>query len=267
MSYLTSRAHALDYHTCRYGASKLVFRGPKKPTDAPYIAVVGGTEVYGRFVARPFADLLELECDVPVLNLGCQNAGIDAFLYDADVTALAKGAQLTLLHVMSAQNMSNRFYRVHPRRNDRFLGPSEALKDLYHEVDFTDFSFTKHLLTALNAACARRFAHIQEELQRAWMERMRLLLQSVDGPVLLLWLYEAEREGLGPEPLFVTADMVLDMAQRTLGVVDLPVVRAGNNLFDMIYGPLEAPVASEMLSVATHQEIAAQLVSAVARHI
>jgi len=265
--YLTNRANALDYQTCRYGRSKLVFRGPKKPTDAPYIAVLGGTEVYGRFVARPFADLLELDVGLPVLNLGCQNAGVDAFLYDADIMGLAAGAQLTLLQVMSAQNMSNRFYRVHPRRNDRFLGPSDALRSLYPDVDFTRFNFTKHMLTALHTACAIRFARVQEELTQAWTERMRRALQTIDGPVLLLWLYEAEREGLGPEPLFVTADMVSELRQSTLGVIDLPIVRAGNNLFDMIYGPLEAPVASEMLSVATHQMIAAQIAPWVARYI
>ncbi len=267
MSYLVSRAKTLDYQTCRYGASKLVFRGPKKPTKTPYIAVLGGTEVYGRFVARPFSDLLELECDLPVINLGCQNAGVDAFLNDADVMAMAKGARLTLLHVMSAQNMSNRFYRVHPRRNDRFLGPSDALRELYHDVDFTDFSFTRHMLTTLNAVCSKRFTRIRAELERAWCKRMRLLLQNIDGPVFLVWLYETQPKGLGPEPLFVGADMVLAMAKRTLGVIEVPIARAGNNLFDMIYGPLEAPVASEMLSVATHQEIAAKIAPTVARHI
>lgn len=267
MSYLASRATALDYQTCRYGASRLVFRGPKKSTTKPYIAVLGGTEVYGRFVARPFADLLELECDRPVINLGCQNAGVDAFLCDPDVMSLAKGAQLTLLHVMSAQNMSNRFYRVHPRRNDRFLGPSDALKELYHEVDFTDFSFTRHLLTTLKAVCPARFVRVREELERAWSERMRLLLRTIEGPVLLIWLHEAEPKGLGPEPLFVDPDMVNDVAKCTLGVIDVPITRASNDLFDMIYGPLEAPVASEMLSVATHHEIAAQLVPTVSKHI
>ncbi len=267
MSYLASWAQALDYQTCRYGKSKLVFRGPKKITNHPYIAVLGGTEVYGRFVARPFPDLLEIDCNIQVLNLGCQNAGVDAFLRDADVLDVAKGAQLTLLQVMSAQHLSNRFYRVHPRRNDRFLGPTDALINLYGEVDFTAFNFTKHMLTALNDLCANRFAELRQELERAWIERMRVLLRTLKGPVLLVWLRRTEQGELGQEPLFVTADMVAHLSQHLSGVTEVPVVRAGNDLFDMIYGSLEAPVASEMLSVAAHRDIAAQLAPIVVQHL
>jgi len=176
MSFAASRAETLDYAPCSYGVSKLVFRGPKKSIDTPYIVALGGTETYGRFVARPFPDLVEDALGTAVLNLGCQNAGIDAFLYDTDILSLAEGAHLTVLQLMGAPNMSNRFYRVHPRRNDRFLGPSEALKGLYRDVDFTDFNFTNHMLSTLNMVSVSRFSLIREELQQAWSARMKLLL-------------------------------------------------------------------------------------------
>lgn len=263
MSYAAGRVDALDYQPCRYGASKLVFRGPKKPTDGTYVAVLGSTEVYGRFIARPFAELVEQACDLPVLNLGCQSAGIDAFLYDTDVMSLAKGAALTVVHVMGAPNMSNRFYRVHPRRNDRFLGPSDALRALYHEVDFTDFSFNKHMLSTLNMVCSSRFTVLREELRQAWSARMRLLLKTIDGPVLLLWLREQMPKGLGAEPLFVGADMVSDLADRTLGVMEVPVARAGSDLTGMIFDPMEVSVASEVLGVEMHHRIAEALAPAI----
>ncbi|WP_050928567.1 DUF6473 family protein [Aestuariivita boseongensis] len=267
MSFAASRADALDYAPCQYGTSKLMFRGPKKSTDGPYIAVLGGSEVYGRFIERPFTDLVEEACGLPVLNLGHQNAGIDAFLYDPDVMSLAKGARLTVLHVMAAQNMSNRFYRVHPRRNDRFLGPSSVLKSLYHEVDFTDFSFNKHMLSTLRMVGANRFNLLRDELQQAWAARMRLMLQTIDGPVLLLWLREEMPKGLGAEPLFVGADMVADLSSATLGVVEVVANRAGRNLAGMVHDPMDAAVASEMLGVETHQQIAKALSAAIAEHI
>lgn len=263
MKYEIGRADTLDYVPCQYGASKLVFRGPKKSTLADYITVLGGTEVYGRFIGRPFADLVEDRIGLPCLNLGCQNAGIDAFLYDADIMTLAKGARLTIVHVMGAQNMSNRFYRVHPRRNDRFLGPSPMLKSIYQEVDFTDFSFTRHMLSTLQMVSAERFGILRDELSNAWIARMRLLLQTIDGPVLLLWLREEMPNGLGAEPLFVGADMVRDVAEGTLGVVELPVRRAGNDLDGMVFAPMEGSIAAQMLSTETHGEIAAALGAAV----
>ncbi len=57
---------------------------------------------------------------------------------------------MTVIQVMGAHNMSNRFYAVHPRRNDRFLRASlGCCKTIYPEVDFTEFNFTRHMLTAL----------------------------------------------------------------------------------------------------------------------
>ncbi len=267
MSYAASRADALDYAPCQYGASKLVFRGPKKSTDGAYIAVLGGTETYGRFVARPFSDLVEDALGMPVLNLGCQNAGIDAFLYDTDLVSLAKGARVTILQVMGAPNMSNRFYRVHPRRNDRFLGPSDALKGLYRDVDFTDFSFTKHMLSTLNMVSSSRFSILRDELQEAWTARMKLLVQTIGGPIVLLWIREETPKGLGAEPLFVGADMIAELEPRVSDVVEVPVRRAGGDLGGMVYGPLEVPVASEMFSVPTHQEIAKALLSVAEAHL
>lgn len=259
MTYVVSRADTLDYAPCHYGASKLVFRGPRKSTDSDYVAVLGGTEVYGRFIERPFAELIEDSIDMTCLNLGCQNAGVDAFLFDPDLMTLAKGARLTVVQVMGAQNMSNRFYRVHPRRNDRFLGPSPMLKSIFREVDFTDFSFTRHMLSTLQMLSPDRFGVLRDELREAWCARMRLLLQTIDGPVVLLWLREELSNGLGAEPLFVGADMVADLAERTLGVVEIPVRRAGDDLEGMVFAQMEGSVAAQMLGFATHQTIANEL--------
>ena len=46
MTYDALGAGALDYLPCRYGTSKLLFRGPRRPLKEPYIAFLSGTETY-----------------------------------------------------------------------------------------------------------------------------------------------------------------------------------------------------------------------------
>lgn len=100
---------ALDYRPCRYGSSRLLFRGPKKILKKPYIAFVGGSETYGKFVASPFPDLVGSETGVAQVNLGCHNAGLDAFLNDDTALSICKRAELTVLQVFGASDISNRY--------------------------------------------------------------------------------------------------------------------------------------------------------------
>ena len=59
MSFAFPGETSLDYLPCRYGRSKLLFRGPRRDLTAPYAAVLGGGETYGKYVARPFPALVE----------------------------------------------------------------------------------------------------------------------------------------------------------------------------------------------------------------
>ena len=59
MTYDARGQGALDYLPCRYGVSRLLFRGPKSKLDHPYLAFIGGTETYGRFIADPFVHLVQ----------------------------------------------------------------------------------------------------------------------------------------------------------------------------------------------------------------
>ena len=76
-------------------------------------------------------------------------------------------AQVTVIQILGAHNMSNRFYTVHPRRNDRFLRASPMLRGIYHDVDFTEFNFTRHMLSRLREISEERFALVVEELKTA----------------------------------------------------------------------------------------------------
>lgn len=257
-------ADAPEQLSCRYGTSKLRFRGPKRSLDAPYVACMGGTETYGRFVSKPFPALLEQRMGGPCVNFGSINSGLDSILNDAELMRLAQGAEACILQVPGAQNLSNRLYRVHPRRNDRFLEASKLLASLYNEVDFTEFHFNKHLLGQLLLISEERFQVVQEELKQAWMARMHTLVERLEGQVILLWLRydpsldESSGDLLGPEPLLVTSKMVNGLRRKVAAVIELPVKMAGESdeLGDMIFGTLQEPVAEHMIGPATHQIIA-----------
>lgn len=216
MSYVHRGHMPLDYQPVHYEGSVLRFRGPKQDLDRPFILCLGGTETFGRFIHAPYAARLEAALPLPVVNMGVMNAGVDVILNDPVIQAAAHKAEAVVMQITGAQNMNNRFYTVHPRRNDRFLKASNMLRTIYRDVDFTEFHFTRHLLTHLRALSADRFGIVVAELQAAWAARMQGFLRDVAAPVHLLWI---SRRGPGPtaigetdalleDPLFITAEMM-----------------------------------------------------------
>ncbi|SHH92706.1 DUF6473 family protein [Marivita hallyeonensis] len=177
----------VDYAPCRYNGSRLWFRGPRQSLRTPYVACLGGSEVYGRYLAAPFTAELGDRINRTVVNLGVEHAGLDAFVNDPGCMTTAASAAVTLVQLTGAHNTSNRYYAVHPRRNDRFLRASGALKALYPEMDFTEVHFTRHLLERLNGICPDRFADIAQEIRQAWQARMRYLISQMNGKVVLFW--------------------------------------------------------------------------------
>lgn len=258
---------ALDYFPCRYGKSKLLFRGPRRELDRPYVAVLGGTETYGKFVPRPFPALVEEATGIRLVNLGCVNAGPDVFVGDPAVLEIAARARLTVVQVVGAQNLTNRFYAVHPRRNDRFLRASPLLCGMFRDVEFTEFHFTRHMLHTLQSVSAERFEVVAEELRAAWVARMTVLLERLPGQTLLLWMagHSPSCGGAPPDlsrdPILVDAEMleaVRPHARDYLEVVASPEALA-EGLRGMAFGPMERPAAAGVPGPAVHAEVAQAL--------
>jgi hypothetical protein len=268
MTYDAMGPGALDYLPCRYGTSKLLFRGPRRNLDRPYVAFIGGTETYGKFIENPFPTLVEDDVGLVCANFGCPNAGIDVFAQDPFVPGAAASARITVVQVMGAQNMTNRFYAVHPRRNDRFVAPSDLLKTIFREIDFSEFHFNKHLLTALHRTSPERFETVRRELQSAWVARMRLMMGRMRGKTILLWFATArppEGDGLvavpGNDPVFITRSMIEQVAPYVTEVVEVAVSQRARDAGTdgMIFRPLEAHIAAELPNIRAHEEAAAAL--------
>jgi hypothetical protein len=275
MTFDTTGRAGLDYLPCRYGRSRLHFRGPRRRLIGDYALFLGGSETFGRFIENPFPALLEAETGIKCVNFGWQNAGVDAFLNDPTVIDVAEKARVTVVQVMGAQNMSNRFYTVHSRRNDRFLNASGLMKQMFRDVDFTEYAFNRHLLSSLRQISPERYMMIRDELKSAWLARMRHLLQAIGGRTILLWFSghspnvdtgapltdRAKGDDLGHDPLFIDRVMLETLRPLVTALVEVTASpRAlAQGTGGMVFSPLEAPAAAGMLGPLAHQEAADQL--------
>lgn len=224
--HIPDKAPPLDYQLCGYNNSRLSYRGPACDLESPYIAVLGGTETFGRYIAHPYPALLRERVGMPVANLGVCQAGLSLFSEERWLLDAALGAQLTVLQVLGAQNMSNRLYSVHSRRNDRFLAVSPALREIFPDVDFSEINFTGHLFSTLSQRSRAAFEVLVDELKWAWIQRMRRIVKTINGDVVLIWMSERSPDDLGGpaetvEPAFVDRSMLDALACDIAGLVEV----------------------------------------------
>ncbi|MDA8585626.1 DUF6473 family protein [Rhodobacteraceae bacterium] len=259
----------LDYRMCSYDGCRLSFRGPIVSLTDPYIAVLGGTEVFGRFVQQPFPELMQEWTGQSVANFGVAQAGLSLFSEEPWLLDAGSRADITVLQILGAQNMSNRLYSVHSRRNDRFLSVSPALREMYPDVDFTEINFTGHLLETL-ADDEAMFASLVKELKWAWVQRMRRVIKMLQGDVMLLWMSDrspdedgASREAC--EPLFVDREMLNALSGDVAGTVEILTDTNPNKLNEMLIGDGEIDAALCMPGPQDHMRAAEAIAVAVAK--
>ncbi|WP_439136569.1 DUF6473 family protein [Roseicyclus sp.] len=267
MSFEQRGPMPLTYEPVGYPGSVLRFRGPPASMAAPYILCLGGSETFGRFIPAPFTAQLAAKLPRGVVNMGVMNAGMDVLMQDAAIIAATRNAAAVVLQITGAQNLSNRLYGVHPRRNDRFVKTTAMLRTIYRDVDFTEFHFTRHLLSHLQGLSTERFGIVVAELRVAWMARMRGLLSEIDVPVHLLWLarHHPEDEGqsdtLGPDPLFITPDMLAEVRAMaaSLSIIGPTDTQMAQSTRGMFFAPSEEAAARTLPGPDLHDRAAAAL--------
>lgn len=248
---------------CNYGLSKLPFRGPLRPTGGRYVAFLGGSETFGKYIPEPFPDRIETAIGEVCVNLGCQSAGPDAFLHDTAVQSLCHDAAAIVIQLLGATRLSNSFYKVHPRRNDRFIAPTDKLIALYPEIDFAEISFTGHLIARLHAVDNERLILVRDHLTKTWVRRMQTLVGQAKGPVFLLWLAsrapQAASMGICPSshPAFVTRKMIEALRPYVADIIE--VVGERGTTDGMQFAPLDTLAAEEMLGIKAHEAAAKAL--------
>lgn len=257
---------------CQYGDSRLSFRGPQRSLEGDYTLFLGGVETYGKFVPVPFPALLEERVGLPCVNMGCINAGVDTLLKDYWVMDAANRARVVVLQVSGAHMLSNRFYTVHPRRNDRFLRASAGLQALYPDVDFTAYTFTRHLLNDLRDRDPRRFLRVIAELRAGWRARTRTLISEIGRPVLLFWFADhlpgpAGQDPTATDPLFVGEEDIAAVRGACCEVVTACVSDEARvaDLVALDVTPEDQAAASRLPGMAAHREAAEALAAPLER--
>jgi len=170
------------------------------------------------------------------------------------VQSLCHDASGVVLQVIGATNLSNAFYKVHPRRNDRFVAPTDKLTALFPEIDFTEIAFTGHLIARLRGVDEARFDLVKQHLQRTWLRRMKTLIGQCTGPVVLLWLRGPSDD---EAPAFITRDMVNTLKDLATKLVELETQTGVTD--GMCFAPLDAVNAAQALSVDAHIKAAKAL--------
>ncbi|MEM6728053.1 MAG: DUF6473 family protein, partial [Pseudomonadota bacterium] len=247
----------LDVEPCQYGYSRLQFRGPVADESRPYLACIGGTETLGPFQRAPFGQRLAQELRLGCANLGVRNAGADVFLRDPEVLSVARGARAVVLETLSARNLTNVFYRVHPRRNDRVVEVMPALRDRVPELDPADIHFTGHLWAEVARLAPAVFEEMRRTLRALWSERMARLIEGLDGvPVHLVHF--------GGADALVDASLLEPLSPRVASVTVISPSDAAREEGSSSLGflPEEAAAAHAMESEASHREAAEALLKA-----
>lgn len=264
-------AGALDYFPCCYGQSRAVFRGPMRDLSGDYVVILGGSATFGKYVAAPYPDLVETATGYPVVNLGVLNGGPDVFLFDPAVLDVAARARVAVVQITGAEAISNPFYRVHGRRNDRFLAARPALTALFPDVDFTEVHFVRHLLGVLERTDAQRFARVVRALKANWVARMQELLVHLPPRRILLWLGVAAPplQSSSPDPdhgpLLVDAGMLKALHPAAGTVIQaMPSAAArAEGVANMHFPMTEEALARCHPGRAIHHEIAESVAPAV----
>jgi hypothetical protein len=267
MTYERTGARALDYDYCHYGRSRLAFRGPQRPIPDRFVLCLGGYETFGRFIETPNPALLERRIGRRVLNLGLPNTGWDAYLADPWVMDMVRRAEMTILQVPGLQCHSNRYYTVHPRRNDRVIGQTPLMREVFREVDFTEFNFTRHLVGALQARAPDRFNALVRDLRAVWLSRLKSLVSAATGGTAVMWfaphppMDKQEAMENNSDPWGVDKTLFAEAAAlaKAALIVRISAKARALGAEGMVYSPIEAPATFGLPGPVAHQEAAEQL--------
>lgn len=276
MNLKTDIPDDLHYDTYRFGRARQFYRGPKPDLSQPYIACIGSSETYGKFVERPFPALLGKTLAMSVANWGTPDAGPAFFLKDPVMIEACCNAQLCIVQIMPALNMSNRLYSVFQRRNGRLKEPSDMLQLLYPSVDFSRYRYVHNMLGKLQTTDDEKFKLVENELRLAWIARMKELLEAIEAPKLLFWISQRSpddnsgrlsRRSPGATPALVNRQMLEMIAPLADGVVEYAASRAeaqGKEM-DRVCPPEHEVAARRHPSATMHKVAAGVLRDAVLR--
>jgi hypothetical protein len=175
---------------------------------------------------------------------------------DPVILMRARQAQLVVLQLMGPHLRSNRFFQVHPRRNDRVVRVMKPLRDLYPQVDFSQVVFVGQMLADLRNQDAAAYRKLQHGLQSGWVQHLRRIQKLYQTPIAFLWIDHGMDPGMG-----MAQDGLTRRRLRELGLSDIALlrVRPARDGGAMFVHPLGDAVPRIALSEGYHGRIAEAL--------
>lgn len=267
MSEVETGQTVLEYNSYRFGRSKQRFRGPQPDLTQPYVAFIGGSEPFGKFVPDPFPCQLQDRLQMQCANWGTPGAGPSFFLRDPVLLEACSAAKACVVTVMGAVAMSNRMYSVFKRRNARIRDTSKTLKALYPNMQLGDFRFAHNMLRKMYQRNPRNFEVIEIELREAWVARMSELLEEIETTRVLLWMSdrapEEDPRADDPDrytssPAFVNREMLESVAPLADILVEYVAGSGVSNLpgDGRIYSEEQADAAVRYPGMTMHTQVA-----------
>ena len=162
--------------------------------------------------------------------------------------------------VAGLASLSNRLYSVVERSNHQVKSVSETMVALYPDVDFTELRDVRAMLLHLRDQSPTAFKVVEIEIRRAWVARMREMLDAIEAPKLLLWVGDRapateltlDEAGFGPE--MVTQAMIEDLQGHTVEFVCHVSDTSTPDPVDLAFGESASGQSEDM-----HSDIAEQL--------
>lgn len=157
---------------------QLLLRGPKPDLNSDYFAVIGAAQVFGRFCAEPFPDLLGKKLGLELINLGRGGAGPFFFIKNDSLINYLNRAKFVIIQVMSGRSESNSVFRsdgigYYTKISDGTnIGCDEAFKQI---LESKDTSYIKKIV---------------QETREAWIDNYKLLIEKITVPTILFWFSE-----------------------------------------------------------------------------
>src|SRR5262245_52319170 len=151
-----------------------LFRGPEV-TGSGYVSCVGAAQTFGRYVPRPFPELLGERLGLETLNLGSGGAGPKFFTSNDALMRYVNGGRYAIVQVLSGRSVSNRMLRL------RHYG-SWGVRSTDGE-HVTAEEFYEQMLDG-GPELART---IVAETRHNYVREMIGLLNAITVPKILLW--------------------------------------------------------------------------------
>jgi hypothetical protein len=222
IGYQTHDRHAFDYQMWALPDMAELLRGPRRWTGRrPFLSFLGAAQTFGRFVARPFPEIVSGALGVDHLNLGAAGAGPEHYLNKPAMMNYINRGSLCVMQVMSGRSISTSLlesvggrgmlkFRTGPRAGQRFIAA-----DAYR------------LLAAEYGAEAT--AQQRVEARERWIACYRELIANVTVPKVLLWMSTRSLDtpsdldsqgGLGEFPQLIARPEVEELLTESLTFVE-----------------------------------------------